>query len=170
MNLVMQRKFYWPAIVIVAVAVAFGVYSALVPKAEAPEQLTVVPKSSDSDLAQKAEEVKSPEEQAKPATVPKAKPASSPLTYDEALKKYANSRIQLDKDCNAFPGQMSIANGTEIMLDNRSPEERSVVFDLKTYKISGYGFTVVKTSAKTLPLITYLDCGLKQNVSKITVQ
>ena len=99
------------------------------------------------------------------------KPTPTPkLGYDAALRQFEGRRIQLDPACTAIPSQVTYKNGTQLMLDNRSGESKSVLFNLKRYTIPAYDYIVVAAVADSTPAVTYMDCGQKQNVAKITIQ
>lgn len=91
------------------------------------------------------------------------------ISYQNALVKYKNARLQLDTTCQASPNKMTFKNGAYLMIDNRSPKDRVVkvgsVFNLK-----GYGFKIVKLSSSNLPATWLVDCDKSQNVATITIQ
>jgi hypothetical protein len=100
-----------------------------------------------------------------------ATPGAVSLSYQQALTKYATARIQLDKACQATPTTATYKNGATIMIDNRSPEARTIrLGSMGTYSIKAWGFKVIKLSSSTLPNAMALDCGKSQNVAVITVQ
>lgn len=92
------------------------------------------------------------------------------LTYTEALKKYASSRIQLDTSCQAVPNVTTYKAGTTIMFDNRAAVARKIMYNLKTYTIPAYDYLLLPATAPKYPAITFVDCGDKQNVATITIQ
>ena len=67
---------------------------------------------------------------------------TTPISYAQALIKYADRRIQLDKICQAHPNIVTYKDNTGIMIDNRSAETRTV-------KI-GTTFTIKPTDLKSL--------------------
>lgn len=97
-------------------------------------------------------------------------PAAS-ISYQDALVKYKDARLQLDKTCQASPDRMTFKNGASVMLDNRSAVSRTVKVG-STYTIKPYGFRIIKLSASSSSLpVTYLvDCDKSQNVSTILLQ
>ena len=95
-----------------------------------------------------------------------SKPA---LSYQNALAKYKDVRIQLNANCQADPTQMTFKNGTEIMMDNRSPKDRTVKVG-SIYNIKAWGFKIVKLSSATLPATWLVDCDKSQNVATILIQ
>lgn len=100
-----------------------------------------------------------------------ATPSAASLSYAQALAKYKDTRIQLgtDASCNATPNNMTFKNGTTVMIDNRSPKDRTVKLGA-TYNIKGYGFRIVTLSSSTLPATWLMDCGAQQNVATILLQ
>ena len=98
------------------------------------------------------------------------KPAATTLSYQDALNKYAGTRIQFDKLCQANPSQMTIKKGTAIMLDNRSGDARNISVGSVKYVLAGYGFRIVTPTSPTLPATLLIDCGSAQNVGKVIIQ
>ena len=49
------------------------------------------------------------------------------ISYADALIKYADRRIQLDKNCQATPNNVTYKDNTGIMIDNRSAQARIVI-------------------------------------------
>lgn len=93
-----------------------------------------------------------------------------PLTYANALIKYTDRRIQLDAMCQAHPNTVSYKDNTGIMIDNRSPQTRTVKVG-STFTIKPWGFKIivlpdVYLTAKTL----LVDCDGSQNVATIIIQ
>lgn len=161
----MKRKYYWPIIVIVLFGLAGLVYLRLVSKVEV---LTI----ADLSTPTRAKLPATPGAPASQAIKSGKKPAVQPtqLSYAEALQQYGKYRIQLDPNCAAIPNRVTFANGTDFLLDNRSAKERTVLFNLKTYKIPAYGFVVIKAQASSLPAVTFIDCDQQQNVATISIQ
>lgn len=96
-------------------------------------------------------------------------PAAS-ISYANALIKYADRRIQLDKMCQAHPNTVTYKDNTGIMIDNRSPQTRTVKVD-QVYTIKPYGFRIVVLPDIYLKSKTVLvDCDKSQNVATILVQ
>lgn len=91
------------------------------------------------------------------------------LSYQQALSKYANARIQLNNSCQATPNNVTYKNGTSIMLDNRSATTRTVKLG-STYSIKGYGFKIVKLESGTVPATWLMDCDGQQNVATVLIQ
>ena len=95
--------------------------------------------------------------------------AAASIAYTEALVKYKDARIQLEKNCQASPDKGTFKNGTNIMIDNRAPVSRTVKVG-STFTIKAYGFKIVNLSSATLPATWYVDCDTSQNVATILIQ
>ena len=91
------------------------------------------------------------------------------ISYANALVKYKNARLQLDKNCQASPDQMTFKNNSYLMVDNRAPVSRTVKVG-SVFNIKAYGFKIVKLSSAKLPATWLVDCDKSQNVSTITIQ
>jgi hypothetical protein len=92
------------------------------------------------------------------------------ISYTNALIKYADRRIQLDETCQAHPNNVTYKDNTGIMIDNRSPQTRTIKVGT-TFTIKPYGFKIVilpdiYLKAKTL----LVDCDKYQNVATVLVQ
>lgn len=94
------------------------------------------------------------------------------LSYKDALVAYKDRRIQLNNQnglCQAVPNNVTYKNGTNIMIDNRSPQARTVKLGT-TFTIKGYSYKIVNVSSAILPATWLLDCGGQQNVATILIQ
>lgn len=92
------------------------------------------------------------------------------ISYANALIKYADRRIQLDKSCQAHPNNVTYKDNTGIMIDNRSPQTRTIKVGI-TFTIKPYGFKIVVLPDIYLKAKTILvDCDKSQNVATILVQ
>lgn len=92
------------------------------------------------------------------------------ISYANALVKYADRRIQLDKNCQAYPNTVTYKDNTGIMIDNRSAQSRSVKVGT-TFTIKPWGFKIVVLPDIYLKSKTLLvDCDKSQNVATILVQ
>lgn len=92
------------------------------------------------------------------------------LSYQQALTKYADRRIQFDTTCQANPNNMTYKDNTGIMLDNRSPNVRTIKI-VDTYTVKAWSFKIITLpdtyrASKTI----LVDCGTSQNVATILVQ
>lgn len=115
-----------------------------------------------------AEEEVVPTEDISEGSVNKTVPAAA-LSYQQALVKYKDARIQLDKTCQAIPNNVTYKNGASIMLDNRSGVARTVKLG-STFSIKAWGFKIVKLSAATVPATWLMDCDKSQNVATVLIQ
>jgi hypothetical protein len=96
--------------------------------------------------------------------------AAAPIAYADALVKYADRRIQLDKTCQAHPNTVTYKDNTGIMIDNRSAQARTVKVGT-TFTIKPWGFKIVVLPDTYLTSKTILvDCGQYQNVATVLVQ
>jgi hypothetical protein len=92
------------------------------------------------------------------------------LSYADALVQYADRRIQLDKTCQAHPNSVTYKDNTGIMIDNRSPETRTIKVGT-TFTIKPYGFKIIVLPDVYLESKTILvDCDGSQNVATILIQ
>ena len=97
-------------------------------------------------------------------------PGAVTISYANALVKYADRRIQLDKNCVARPNNVTYKDNTGIMIDNRSPLTRTIKVGT-TFSIKPYGFKIVTLPDTYLKSKTLLvDCDNSQNVATILVQ
>lgn len=108
------------------------------------------------------------------STTPKSgvstKVSPMPASYTDAVKLYANRRIQFDMYCQATPVNNTYKSGLGIMLDNRSGDARIIAVGGVQYHLAGYGWTIIVPQPKTLPATLAVDCGAARNVSKILIQ
>ncbi len=96
--------------------------------------------------------------------------AAAPISYANALVKYATRRIQLDPMCQAHPNNVTYKDNTGIMIDNRSPKTRTVKVGT-TFTIKPWGFKIVVLPDVYLKSKTLLiDCDQSQNVATMLVQ
>jgi hypothetical protein len=92
------------------------------------------------------------------------------ISYANALVKYADRRIQLDTVCQAHPNTVTYKDNTGIMIDNRSPQTRTVKVGT-TFTIKPWGFKIIILPDVLLKSKTILvDCDGSQNVATILVQ
>ena len=92
------------------------------------------------------------------------------ISYESALIKYADRRIQLDKNCQATPNNVTYKDNTGIMIDNRSPVARTIKVGT-TFTIKPWGFKIVVLPDVYLKAKTLLiDCDKYQNVATVLVQ
>ncbi len=109
-----------------------------------------------------------PSEDVNQGSVNAGAPAAS-IAYQDALVKYKDARLQLDKDCQASPHNMTFKNNAYLMVDNRAPVTRTVHIG-SVFPIKAYGFKIVKLSSATLPATWYVDCDKSQNISTLLIE
>lgn len=96
--------------------------------------------------------------------------ASVSMSYANALVTYADRRIQLDTKCQAHPNNVTYKDNTGIMIDNRSPEARTVKAGT-TFTIKPWSFKILVLPNIYLANKTILiDCDKSQNVATILIQ
>jgi hypothetical protein len=98
------------------------------------------------------------------------KVVAAPISYTNALVTYADRKIQLDTECQAHPNNVTYKDNTGIMIDNRSPETRTIKAGV-TFTVKPWSFKIlvlpnVYLSSKTI----LVDCDKSQNVATILVQ
>jgi len=92
------------------------------------------------------------------------------IAYADALIKYKDKRIQLDKICQATPNRVTYKDNIGIMIDNRSAQTRTVKVGA-TYTIKPWGFKIIVLPDVYLRSSTLLvDCDKSQNVATVLVQ
>ncbi len=92
------------------------------------------------------------------------------MDYKKALELYKGSYIELSLGtCKANPNNVTYKSGTDVMIDNRAPEERTIKLG-NTYSIKGYGFKIIKFSSTTLPIKFNMHCAGEENVGLVTLQ
>jgi hypothetical protein len=109
-----------------------------------------------------------PTEDVTEGSVNATSPAAS-ISYQQALIKYKDARIQLSPACQATPNNVTFKDGASLMIDNRSNTAKTVKLG-STFSIKAYGFKIVKLSSSTLPATWLMDCGASQNVATVLIQ
>ena len=105
-------------------------------------------------------------------TAPTTAGAVAPVTmsYQAALTKYADRRLQINSECQSFPNTVTYKDNTGIMIDNRSSKTITVKVGT-TFTIKPYGFKIVVLPDIYLKTKTLLvDCDKMQNVATVLVQ
>lgn len=92
------------------------------------------------------------------------------LKYADALVTYKDRRIQIDDICRLNPDTVAYKNNTNVMIDNRSKESKTLKIADRTIIIKGYGFKIVNISATKFPSNILVECDTHHNVATITVQ
>lgn len=153
------QNWVWAVIIIVVIGVvlyfAFGNKTKLMGNAVTPTPTVVTPTTTEPESVQ---------------DVDVATPSTATISYKNALIKYADRRIQLGLTCQAYPGIVTYTDNSGIMIDNRSPETRTVKVGT-TFTIKPYGFKIVILPDVYLKSKTVLvDCDRMQNVATILIQ
>lgn len=99
-----------------------------------------------------------------PSTPPRQR-----LTYQQAVERY-DYRVQFTETCIASPAQLTVKNGTSVMLDTRGTGRHTLAVDGRTYAFNGAGFAIVTLSSRTLPHTVRIDCGSGKNNANIVLQ
>jgi hypothetical protein len=107
-----------------------------------------------------------------PKTVirPRASVTPPVPTYAEVAQQYTGRRIQFDVYCQVFPIENTFIDGTDVLLDNRSPDDRVVAIGGVQHGLRGYGWKVVTMTAPELPATLAIDCGTAKNVGKVVIE
>ena len=93
------------------------------------------------------------------------------MSYTDAVKAYADRRIQFDQICRATPFNNVYKNGTEIMIDNRGPQTRIFNIASTAYTVSGYDYAIVKLSNSTnVSQQILIDCGAQENAATVLIE
>lgn len=91
------------------------------------------------------------------------------MSYEKALVKYKDARIQLERTCQATPDKGTFKNGTYMMIDNRAPVARTVKIG-SVFTMKAYSYKIIRLESATLPATWYVDCDKSQNVATILIQ
>lgn len=160
-----ERSTMWISIVILVV-VAAGVLFMVLNKKDTTE----ISEGDTTTVVNNGTTTDEPKESVQDTTGVKTGTPVASISYANALVKYADRRIQLDKTCQAIPNVVTYKDNTGIMIDNRSAQTRTVKID-QTYTIKPYGFRIVVLPDIYLKSKTILvDCDGSQNVATILVQ
>jgi hypothetical protein len=167
-NTMDKNKNMWIWVVIAVVVIGIVIFFAMSKKDKDAELLT------NGETAMDAADRSDPdgEEDVTEGSISASNGSASPqvtLSYQQALVKYKDARIQLDKTCQASPDKMTFKVGSEIMLDNRAGVSRIIKIGTP-YTIKPWGFKIVKLTGTKLPTTYMIDCDGQQNVSTVTVQ
>jgi len=153
----MKNKFIIAVVAVIVLLIVVYVVSGNIKKSSAPS-----PSSAPT-----ANESVSPSPTVRPTS--SATP-SAVLNYQDAVKKYAGTRIQFDMYCQASPNQITIKKGSAIMIDNRSGDARTFAVGTVNFTLPGYGFRIMTPTSKTLPATQFIACGSAQNVGRVIIQ
>jgi cytoskeletal protein RodZ len=97
------------------------------------------------------------------------------LSYDTAVKQYANMRIQFsvgsNNSCLVTPVKSVFKTGSVVMLDNRTPTAVAFSIGTTNYTIKAYGFRIVTLSTTyALPHAMTVNCNNGKNNGTITLE
>lgn len=92
------------------------------------------------------------------------------LTYNQAVNKYKDYRMQFNEDCIAVPSSFVLKTGSKFMFDNRSEETRSIVLDGRKHIFGPFTFAILTMSSKTLPDTVKIDCGNGRNNGQVIIE
>ena len=109
----------------------------------------------------------------KPVIVKKEKPATiwPELSYSEEFAKYRDGRlVQFDMNCGVLRSRMVIANGSSMMLDNRSNKEQLITIGEQKFTLTPYDFEIFTIKTPEIPTTYLIDCNERQNVATIIVE
>jgi len=106
----------------------------------------------------------------KAVSKPRATPKPPVPTYGEIAGLYEGRRVQFDVFCQAFPVESTFIDGTQVLLDNRSPDDRVVSIGGIQHGLRSFGWKVVTMTAPELPATLAIDCGTAKKVGKIVIE
>lgn len=93
------------------------------------------------------------------------------LSYTDEFMRYRDGHlIQFNNECAAFPFSTALANGSGIMLDNRSNKEQLITFGDSKYTLKPYDFETLIIKAPAIPTTYQVDCNERQNVATLIVE
>lgn len=93
------------------------------------------------------------------------------LSYSDEFNKYRNGRlVQFNPDCQVFPTSLAIANGSSIMLDNRSNVQQVITLGDNKYTLAPFDFEIMTLTAPQIPTTYLLDCNERQNVTTLILE
>ena len=75
-----------------------------------------------------------------------------------------------DAFCQATPEKNTFTDGTQVLLDNQSPDTRVIAIDDTPFTLPGYGWQVVTLTSTQWPDVFAIDCGAAKNVGKIVLE
>lgn len=93
--------------------------------------------------------------------------ATQEASYQQALEIYKGHIMQLDQNCRAMPVIMTQPIKSVVMLDNRSPWQRTVIVGPRTYSIAPFDYLLVSFN---MPGEFAVTCDSFQNTSIISIQ
>jgi plastocyanin len=131
-----KNAYMWTGIVVLVILVVWGAYAYM---------------NSQSNTQPAAQQQgSSPVATATPTATPTPTATATPssgatLSYAAAVKAYPY-RIQFSS-CHGTPGTLHVKVGSTVMLDNRDATAHTIKADTQTFRIAGYGYALLHTSA-----------------------
>ncbi|MDE2030811.1 MAG: hypothetical protein KGI58_00925 [Patescibacteria group bacterium] len=96
--------------------------------------------------------------------------SSTPITprYRRALTRYANARLEVSDTCHITPDKATFKDGTNIMLDNISTKDHTLLLDEPAY-ILAHKYKIVNMFGVVFPKTINVGCDNIQNAATITI-
>ena len=91
------------------------------------------------------------------------------MSYKDAVAQYQNKRIALNTACGAIPKNLTIANNSKLMIDNRSPIDRIIKVG-SIINIKAYSFKLVDIAVSGAPAVLTVDCDKYLGVATVSVE
>jgi hypothetical protein len=86
------------------------------------------------------------------------------------MKYYDGNILQFDSNCQSHPASLAIANGSQLLLDNRSNNSEVITIGENKYTLDPYGYKVITLNIPKVPEAFTIDCKVAQNVSTLIVE
>jgi len=90
--------------------------------------------------------------------------------YSALVNQYGDKRVQFDEGCQMRPSDVSFKSGTAVMLDNRSPSQRTIKVGNQSYYFQPYGYKILTLSSAALPASLKISCDATPDVGNILLQ
>ena len=96
------------------------------------------------------------------------KSTASKLSYSEAVDLYKNSILQFGEDCQLSTKSRSFRLGNEVLIDNRSPQPKTITVGTIPIVVDpyDYGFIILSEKGNLVPV----SCGDRANIAQLSVQ
>ncbi len=96
------------------------------------------------------------------------KSTASKLSYSEAVDLYKNSILQFDENCQLSTKSRSFRLGNEVLIDNRSPQPKTITVGTIPIVVGpyDYGFIILSEKGNLVPV----SCGDRANIAQLSVQ
>jgi hypothetical protein len=93
------------------------------------------------------------------------------FTYAQALAKYSGlNLLQFNDACQVHPRMLALANGSKLMLDNRSTHSEVIKIGDNSYTMDPYSFKIVTLQVEKVPTVYGIDCKNAENVGTLTIE